>query len=214
MSTRPNVDWYFDYVSPFAYLQRHRLDEVAAVANITLRPVLFAGLLRQWEHKGPAEIPGKRVVTFRQAQWLAGKMGVPYRLPDHHPFNPLKALRITVALGCNVDVVKTIFDAIWVDGLAPDTDEGWSAIIQRLDIDNAEDLLADPQVKGALQENGDLALKNDLFGVPTFVANGHLFWGLDTTDMLLDYLSNPSFFDDPEMRRILSTKPSTTRRSS
>jgi 2-hydroxychromene-2-carboxylate isomerase len=195
MSTRGSVDWFFDYISPFAYLQRHRIAEVAEVADITFRPVLFAGLLRNWEHKGPAEIPGKRVLTFRHAHWLAEKMGVPYRMPDSHPFNPIKALRLTIALGCTVEVINTIFDAIWVDGLLPENEADWKEILNRLSV-----------------ENGALALKNELFGVPTFVANGHLFWGLDTTDMLLDYLSNPSFFEDPEMKRILYTKPSTTRR--
>ena len=208
MRAPQKVDWYFDYVSPFAYLQRHRLDEVAAVAEIVYHPVLFAGLLRKWEHKGPAEIPGKRILTFRHAKWLAAKMGVPYKLPKHHPFNPLKVLRLTVALGCIATVVKTIFDSIWIDGLMPDDPDGWRAILKNLGIQDAKGLLADPSVKSVLQENGNRALENDLFGVPTFVANGHLFWGLDT-----DYLSNPNFFEDPEMKRILSVNPSTTRRS-
>ena len=60
-SKRP-ADWYFDFVSPFAYLQfmaemprlRERLD-------VTCVPVLFAGLLKSWGQLGPAEIPPKRV---------------------------------------------------------------------------------------------------------------------------------------------------------
>jgi len=38
--------------------------------------------------------------------------------------------------------------------------------------------------------------------VPTFDTGTELFWGLDATDMLLDYLEHPGVFDEPEMRRI------------
>ena len=212
MNSVKQVDWYFDYISPFAYLQSHRLEEIAEQVKIRYRPVLFAGLLRHWEHKGPAEIPGKRVLTFRYANWLAGKLGIPYRLPDHHPFNPLRALRLTLALGCSDHVIRTIFRAIWVDGLMPDTQEGWHAILERLQVENSEALISQASVKSTLRDNGEQAVAQEVFGVPTFVAGGQLFWGLDATDMLLDYLSNPHLFEDPEMVRILDVKPSTTRR--
>lgn len=53
------ADWYFDFISPFAYLQFVRLGELAG-ARLRLRPVLFAGLLQHWGQLGPAEIPAKR----------------------------------------------------------------------------------------------------------------------------------------------------------
>ena len=50
--------WYFDFVSPFAYLCLHRLKELPQDVKIEYRPVLFAGLLGHWGQKGPAEIAG------------------------------------------------------------------------------------------------------------------------------------------------------------
>ncbi len=48
------VDWYFDFVSPFSYLQwAHQLPQLEGV-EITCKPVLFAGLLKHWGQKGPA----------------------------------------------------------------------------------------------------------------------------------------------------------------
>ncbi len=47
------ADWYFDFVSPFSYLQLEAFDRFPADLDITLKPVLFAGLLGHWEHKGP-----------------------------------------------------------------------------------------------------------------------------------------------------------------
>ena len=57
------LDWYFDFVSPYSYLQHeilHTLD-----AEIRYKPILFAGLLNAWGHKGPVEIPEKRRFTYR-----------------------------------------------------------------------------------------------------------------------------------------------------
>ncbi len=209
---RARIDWYFDYVSPFAYLQSRRLDEVAALADIRLRPVLFAGLLRHWQHKGPAEIPGKQLLTYRHAHWLAKRMGVPYRMPEHHPFNPLAALRLTLALGCRREVVDTISNVIGGDGLRPDSEAGWRAILDRLGVSDAEALIDAPETKAALMRNYEEAVQAQIFGVPSFIAGGELFWGVDCTDMLLDFLKNPRLFDEPGMAGLAGITASSIRR--
>ena len=42
------ADWFFDYISPYAYLQFHQLRALPKDVEVTLRPVLFAGLLNAW----------------------------------------------------------------------------------------------------------------------------------------------------------------------
>ena len=54
------ADWYFDFVSPFAYLQSEQLGSLGPGVSVRYRPVLFAGLLGANGQKGPAEIPAKR----------------------------------------------------------------------------------------------------------------------------------------------------------
>jgi 2-hydroxychromene-2-carboxylate isomerase len=65
------VVWYFDFISPFAYLHWPRVRALMAEREVALRPILFAGLLKALDHKGPAEISGKREFTYRHAQWRA-----------------------------------------------------------------------------------------------------------------------------------------------
>ncbi len=194
------LDWYFDYISPFAYLQFARHPDLMRRPETILRPVLFAGFLNEWGHKGPAEIPPKKVHTFRLATWQAAKWGVPMRSPPAHPFNPLHVLRLTIALGARYDVVKTVFEFIWRDGRSV-TDE-WQSLLTMLRVDNTSELLADEKVKSNLRQNGKEAIEAGVFGVPTFVANGALFWGEDATGMLRDYLVDPALFDSAEMKRI------------
>jgi len=67
-------------------------------------------------------------------------------------------------------------------------------------------------VKECLRRNTEEAISAGVFGVPSFVARGELFWGDDATDMLVDFIKNPALFEDPEMVR-LSNMPMGVRRS-
>src|SRR3954469_14507502 len=82
--TMPTVDWYFDFISPFSYLQSERLDTLGSRASIRLRPVLFAAILSSHAQKGPAEIPAKRAFTYRFVLWRASQMGIPLKFPPEH----------------------------------------------------------------------------------------------------------------------------------
>lgn len=205
------ADWYFDFVSPFSYLQTLRLTALPGDLKVTLRPVLFAGLLHHWGSKGPAEVPPKRLFTYRYVQWQAQRLGVPFKFPAAHPFNPLKALRLAVALGSPLETVTAIFAAIWRDGWLPDTAEGWRRIVDVVAAADADRLIERPEVKAGLRANGERAAAAGVFGVPTFVIDGEVFWGNDATDMVLDYLNRPELFHDPEMRRIAALPASAQR---
>jgi len=196
------LDWYFDYISPYACLGFHRLKELPEDIEVTFKPTLFAGLLKATGNKGPAEIDGKRLHTYRQTQWQADRMGVPFRYPAGHPFVPLKVLRLTIALGPTHDLVGKIFDAIWNKGWLPDDPQGWQSICEFLGVEDGDLLVSKPEVKSALIQNVDEALAKNIFGVPTAVIDGELFWGVDATDMLLDYLENPALFESPDMARL------------
>jgi len=202
MSNRdaPRLTWYFDYLSPFAYLQLATHPGLFGGDNVALKPVVFGGLLAHWGNKGPAEIPPKSTFTYRQVLFHARELGVPLRFPPAIPFNPLHALRLTVALGSGIDVVRSIFDFVWKEGHSPTDD--WSALCERLGVANADALCSAPEVKAELRANGEAAIAAGVFGVPTFVADGELFWGVDATPMLFAYLEDPALFDDPEMQRV------------
>ncbi|MFT5132172.1 MAG: 2-hydroxychromene-2-carboxylate isomerase [Gammaproteobacteria bacterium] len=196
------ISWYFDFISPFAYLQQSRFPAFPADIEIDARPVLFAGLLNHWENKGPAEIAAKRIFTYQHAVWLGKKHGIPLRMPPAHPFVPLKALRLAIALDNDLQVINKIFNYIWQDGLSLDDDSSWIQFTRGLGVDKPEELINQPDVKQTLRNNTEEAIDAGIFGVPTILADGHLFWGFDATDMYLDYQKNPGLFDDPELRAI------------
>lgn len=208
-----SADWYFDFISPFAYLQFKEFDRLPGKLEIRCVPVLFAGLLKHWSHKGPAEIPAKRIQTYRYTHWLAHRRGIPFRMPPAHPFNPLRLLRLAIALGATRDVVGTIFDATWGRGADVYSDEGFAALAAQLGEPDWQARLGDDGVKQTLRTNTEQAIARGVYGVPTFAIDDELFWGVDLTDMFIDYLADPALLEDSEMRRINELPQAAVRKS-
>ena len=183
--------WYFDFVSPYAYLQFKRLNQVSSSLDYEIVPILFAGLLKHWQHKGPAEIDPKRLDTYRHCQWLAEDLGIAFRLPQAHPFNPLPYLRLCIALGNAPEVIGAIFDYIWTEARPVHSEAGIKEIARRFDIDDLGTLLDSPEIKKQLRSNTESAIAGGVYGVPTFVVGTERFWGLDQMEMLSQWLAKP-----------------------
>lgn len=196
------IDWYFDFISPFAYLQFEKLRRDRPDFEFTPKPVLLAPLLNHWGTIGPAEVPVKRVFTYRFVLWQARRWDIPLRFPPAHPFNPLAALRLALAAGTRHDAIAAIFGHLWSEGRAGDTPAALADVAAGLGIDDIASTISAPDVKAALAANGRDALAAGVFGVPTFVVDGYLFWGVDATPMLFDYLDDPETFDDGAMRAL------------
>ncbi|MBL95313.1 MAG: 2-hydroxychromene-2-carboxylate isomerase [Magnetovibrio sp.] len=203
--------WYFDFISPYAYFQSTRLNVLTEKVEIHCIPILFAGLLDFWGQKGPAEVKPKKLFTFRHCAWRAYRDNIPYQTPSKHPFNPLRALRLSIALGNNIVIIQKIFNCIWVNGYLPDDEDGWLKIKETLNAEHGDELIADEKIKLELLENGKGAIAAGVFGVPTLRIDDELFWGDDCLDMVQFYIDNPGVLKSKNMRRILELKPSSRR---
>jgi len=199
------VDWYFDFVSPFAYLQSERLGGLGRGVSIRAKPVLFAGLLAANGQKGPAEIGAKRVFTYRFCVWQAKRLGIAFKFPPEHPFNPLPLLRLAIVCESSVDAVHEIFRYVWRDGHLPDLPIEWAELVAMLGV-------AAPAVKDELRRNTDEAIARGVFGVPTLAVGDALFWGADATEMAADYIAAGCRFVDPEYARVAELPVGASRR--
>jgi 2-hydroxychromene-2-carboxylate isomerase len=195
------ADWFFDFVSPFAYLQSEQLAALAPHITVRYRPVLLAGILGAHGQLGPAEIPSKRAFTYRFVQWQAKRLGIPLKLPHEHPFNPLPLLRLAIACDCQASAIHRIFRFVWRDGRLPDLPIEWAELTHDLGLPNADARIAEPEVKDALRRCTDEAIALGVFGVPTLALRGELFWGADATQMAADYAAAGCRWIDPEFAR-------------
>jgi 2-hydroxychromene-2-carboxylate isomerase len=191
-----SIDWYFDFISPFSYISLYRLKEIPA--QINYKPVLFAGLLKHWGQKGPAEIPAKRRWTYRWCTWWARELDLAFRFPEQHPFNPLPHLRLALACGSRPDAVKRIFDWVWMTGENATDPARFAALCAELGADQ-EKLGA---AKDQLRLNTEEAAARGVFGVPSFVVDGEVFWGADSVEFVNAFLRDRAVIRNDEMRRV------------
>ena len=196
------IDWYFDFISPFAYLQLRRMLSPPAGIEVRFQPVLFAGILDRVGQLGPAEIPSKRRFTYRHVVWRARREGIALRFPPAHPFNSLRMLRLAIAAGSTAEVVQALFEYAWRDGRLPDDEQAWTAFVTAAGLQAADARTAEAEVKQQLRANTDSAIAAGVFGVPSCVVDGEVFWGSDVTDMVFEYCRNPGLLEDPEMQRV------------
>ncbi|WP_310682027.1 2-hydroxychromene-2-carboxylate isomerase, partial [Burkholderia multivorans] len=165
-------------------------------------PIVLGALLAHWGQKAPAEIATKRIFTYRHAQYRADKLGIPFRMPPAHPFNPIQPLRLAIAMGNSRDAIRRIFRHIWRDGHDVASPEGFAALCDAVGFPEGVRAVDAQPVKDVLRANTDRAIAHGVFGVPTFELDGDLFWGEDATDMFVDCAASRAWLDSPEVRRI------------
>jgi len=187
-------DWYFDVISPFAYLQWVRLRRDYPQLRLRPRPLLFGALLQHYGQLGPAEIPCKRAFTYRFVSWEARRLGIALRFPPAHPFNPLAALRLILAADDATAATDAVFAHVWRDGRAADSAAALKDVATTLGIADIDAAIAREEVKAALRASTEEAIARGVFGVPTLCIGDALFWGNDATGMALDYIANPAAF--------------------
>ena len=215
------LDFYFDPISPYAYLAFEHLPQAleGLTISVSYKPVLFGAMLAANGQKGPAEIAGKREWTYRQVLWQAQRLGLPMAMPASHPFNPLALLRSVLGAADNNGCVnrysaELVLRHVWASaeaGQAVGLDPNDPSRLQTLDAQLQQHVAARGDtwrdadwVKARLRSNTEQALAAGVFGLPTVVVNNarsaqsqpstRVFWGLDGLDMLADYLHGGDWF--------------------
>lgn len=195
----PTILFYFDFVSPYAYLAFHQLpDMLAGLAyRVEYRPVVLGALLKAHGSPAPVSIAPKRDWIFRHVPWLAAQQGLPLEMPPVHPFNPLPWLRMALAASPHGQpgrqTCATLFKALWQGGQNADSpdyqQQVWSELIA---LQPEVRRTGDDTVKAELFANGEQALQHGVFGVPSTVLlpdteldpPPQLFWGIEGLPML------------------------------
>jgi 2-hydroxychromene-2-carboxylate isomerase len=203
-----SVRFHFDYVSPYAYLawtQIHSLAERNG-RGVEPVPVLFAGLLNALGHRGPAEIPPKRIYIYKDVVRTAHVLGVPLVPPPAHPFNPLLPLRVsslTMDPATRRRLVDGLYRASWGGGGGVESPDAVARIATEagLDGDRAIREAQAPPAKARLKEATDAAAGAGAFGVPTMIADGELFWGFDSFGHLERFLQGKDPVDSKTVER-------------
>ncbi len=211
--------FYFDFISPYAFLAWRRLPALTQAHGLDLRlqPVLFAGMLNHYGQLGPAEVEPKRRFVFRQVFRRAHRLGIALRPPPGHPFNPLLALRvacINTDLPAQQQAIAALFEATWTRGTGIHTRERVVETLDAAGLDGAK-LVTEattPAIKARLRNATDQAIEHGVFGVPTVVVDDELFWGDDSiADDLPPFLRGTDPLDHELLAEWSTTAPAAVR---
>ncbi len=210
------MEFYFDYISPNAYLAWQPVINLARRFNepLVLRPVLFAGLLEAHGQVGPAEVRPKMRWMVANCLRKAERDGVPLKPPHSHPFNPLLSLRLTLA--CEAEQRERLTNDLFRWTWAESRDVSDSAVLGKLldaagfDGNALLHAAATPEIKHTLREATDAAVATGVFGVPAVIAKDEIFFGYDDLPWLERHLDGAP---PPDSSGWTSVRPSAWRRS-
>ncbi len=188
------IDYYFTATSPWSYLGHDRAVALAAKHGATLNfkpvnlPPVFA------ETGGlplPKRAPARRAYRMMELQRWREVLNKPLVLePKGLPFDPALADKVAIAVGrAGGDVAAHLsraFAAVWEQELNLGEESNLAALIGAAGLDPAA-VLADAKseaVEALYAANVKSALAHGVFGAPTFILDGELFWGQDRIDLL------------------------------
>ena len=183
--------WYFDFASPFAYLQLAKAREWRS--RLPVKPVpIAARALPKMDGDGDAPTPGMGESLERFIRWRAKAAGVALTFPPTYPFNSFAALRLCVAAGNSWQAIETIFAHLWRDGRDGMLPEELRALGAPLGLPDAVVALGSPDHAATVRANTLAAIALGVTSVPTIRVGGQLFSGSTGADRLDEWLAQPA----------------------
>jgi len=182
------LQFFFDFSSPFAYLASTQVEDLARRngARLVFRPFLLGGLFKAI---GTADVPlftmpeaKRRHALADMARW-ADHYGVPLRFPARFPMNTVKPLRMVLEVPeeQRPALIHPLFRAYWAEDRDLGDDAVLAAVAEAAGFDGAALVVGaktDP-IKARLKEATDEAARLGLCGAPSFLVGNLLFWGQD-----------------------------------
>jgi 2-hydroxychromene-2-carboxylate isomerase len=189
MKVMPPIACYFSPQSGYAYLGHDRLCRIAAEhgASILWRPVDIAKVFAESGTTSPAKQSPVRL-AYRQADMARGAkaLGLPLNAkPPFWPVNTIPACRMIIAAersGADAAaVIGAVFRAVWTRDMDIAATQTLTRIATELGLDAAAlaRLAETPEVAGILEGYTAEAVAAGVFGSPSYVVGGEVFWGQD-----------------------------------
>jgi 2-hydroxychromene-2-carboxylate isomerase len=191
-----DLEFLFDYGSPFSYLASLQVEGFAKRNNATVvyTPILLGAVLKATGNASPMTVPAKgRYMATELRRWSA-RYKVPFK-PNPHPFmsNTLPLMRGAVAaqkIGFFPLYHRAVYRAVWAEAQDLGDDSVLRKVLEQVGVP-ATELVAAAQrqeVKDGLRSNTDRAVERGVFGAPTFFVGDEMFWGNDRFDFVEEAL--------------------------
>ena len=202
MNMKLKAYFYYDIISPYAYLflkSRKILEDKLELIPV---PIFFPGLLRLQDNRGPAEVSEKRIYTYQFCVWKAQKLNLSFQFPKRHPFASAPAQRLLLQNNADLAMLDKAFDFVWGQGHDPELE--WEGFCVAIGLPKNTPKPQDENIKKALIESTQTAANHGVFGVPSIRIDQQIFWGVDSIGWILEYLTKPEMFSEKEYQAVHS----------
>jgi 2-hydroxychromene-2-carboxylate isomerase len=189
---RPIEAW-IEYASTYSYLTVARIGRLADAAGVAIdwQPFWLAPV-RERQTLGPPFPDGsaKTAYMWRDLERRAAELGLPWRRPEQYPVNSLVTARVALVAAregwCRA-FTEEAFRLHWTEGVLIGTDDNLRRSLAHCGRDPQAVLAAAQSAEGkeALKQQTDRAVERGIFGAPSFVVGGELFWGDDRLEQAI-----------------------------
>jgi 2-hydroxychromene-2-carboxylate isomerase len=190
------LDFFYEFASTYSYIAAMRIAPLATSAGVELRwrPFLLGPIFKAqgWDTSPFNLYPAKGRYMVRDCGRLCAGLGLTFRLPDPFPQNSLSASRVALVgldAGWGEEFSRAVYRAEFAEGRNIGDAGVIADIVQTLGHDAAATLARaqSDEIKGKLRANTEDAQVLGIFGAPSFIAGGELFWGNDRLEQALDF---------------------------
>ena len=195
-----DLEFYFDYGSPNAYLAHIRLPAILERTSARLIPriMLLGGVFQATGNASPAANKLKAPNGRRDLLRFVGKYRVPFRMNPHFPVNTLKLMRgavVAEAEGFLDRYSDAVLAGMWRDGLDMSADEVITGVLRDAGLDPRliAARMSEEAIKEKLKTYTAAAVARGVFGAPTFFVEDEMFFGQDRLDFVEDALLGRSY---------------------
>jgi len=187
-----HIDFYFDIISPYAFIAYKNIIKIDNV-NFNFKPILLGGLHNLVEITAPAFNKFKLKNMKNDCELISKKNNINFIWNSKFPINTLYIMRgyLFVEEIKKKEYLKTFFNAYWQDNVDLTIDKNIKQLLNKLNIDDKDFFkgIAKQKIKDQLRNDTNDAFKHEIFGAPTFVVNKKIFWGQDRLEYALDELN-------------------------
>ena len=187
-----NIDFYFDFISPYSYLAYKKLKRINNTNQIKVeyKPILLGGLHKLSEITPPAFNERKLKNMKNDCELVAIKNDIEFEWNLKFPLNSLYLMRgyLVVEKNLKNKFFEVCFDAYWKDNIDILDEKNLDQILKTIGLDKNIFLqnIENQEVKDMLKKLTNDAFEKDIFGAPSFVVNNKIFWGQDRLAYALD----------------------------
>ena len=187
-----HIDFYFDIISPYAYIAHKKIQKIKDIKFI-YKPILLGGLHNLAGITAPAFNKYKMKNMQSDCVLVSKKNDISFIWNSKFPINSLYLMRGYLYVDDNHrnNYLDAFFDAYWKDNLDLSDEIEVNKILKYLNIDSKKffEGINNQIVKDKLKELTSNAFEKELFGAPTFVANNKIFWGQDRLEYAIEELN-------------------------